>query len=197
MTAAKPCSKKPVPVKKGFDTKPSLTLTDYINYIAPVSPRDEAAGLRRQAEFSNRALKRKQRVQFAPTASVVARIASLEDLENSWYRHEDYSSFETECRRTLATVRMAKIKSRSGDDQYELNSTEFTTSGLEDFLSPHRKNLRHYRKMCHNHNVLMHQFMQRCRGVQSPEYLKIASEISSYESSELAFQRGTRKSLND
>lgn len=204
MTASKIPPRKLAPSKKHVDTKPTLNLIVCIPYCAPVLPRDDCdndAGqlpLRKyiHVSCSKRVLKKKKRVRFAPMASFVARFASHEDLKNSWYGNEDYSSFETECRRTLAALRIEKNNLQNGDGRYEFNSTEFTTSGLEDFLSPLHKNLRNHRKMCHSHNVLMHQFTLRRKGVLSTEALKIISEIYSFESSELALQRGKTKSID-
>lgn len=196
MTAKSSQSCKPAPVKKSLDSKPTLSRSRSAISSPPRVENRAHFEYSREHEVTALPFERvkhtaKKRVRFASMASVTARVASQDDLKNSWYGNEDYSSFETECRRTLAAVRIARAGTQGCDIQDKLNPTEFTTNGLEDFMSPVAKKLRDYRKTCHSHHVLMAQFMQRCRGVLSPESLKQVSEIYSSESSEIAFRRGT------
>ena len=116
-----------------------------------------------------------------------------EDAQNSWYNEIDYDAFQSDCRTTVTAFVLARVRKLQGDQKYHLDGSKFTARGLEDVLTKERAVSRDYRKRLHAHHVLKQQYLQRCEGLDSPDWIKSISEKYSAASCGSAFQRGNRR----
>ena len=133
----------------------------------------------------------KKQVRFASTTCSY-HPSTPDDADNSWYSEDDYSAFQKDCRITVAAFCQAQARKQQGETRYHLDGTSFTARGLEDVLSKAQSEIRDYRKRLHVHHVLKQQYLQRCDGLWSPEWLQSVSERYSAESCACAVQRGRR-----
>jgi len=136
-----------------------------------------------------------KRVSFVDTnLAVTARFPSAEeDVQRSWYSDGDYETFQSDCRITVTAFVMARTRKEKGEKRYHLDGSKFTARGLEDLLTKESSELRDYRKRLHAHHVLKQQYLQRCEGLVSPDWIKSVSEKYSADSCESARLRGTRR----
>jgi hypothetical protein len=137
-----------------------------------------------------------QRVRFTSSSNILVTNrfpCASEDAQNSWYNESDYDAFQSDCLTTVTAFVMARARKLQGDQKYHLDGSKFTARGLEDVLTKERSESRDYRKRLHAHHVLKQQYLQRCEGLDSPDWIKSISEKYSAVSCGSAFQRGNRR----
>jgi hypothetical protein len=142
-------------------------------------------------------------VRFASMITITTiRPKTSEDKLNAWYGPDDYLSFEMDCRNiiTAAAADACNASTLLGNapvppsENHPYKQT-CTIRGLEDFVSNETKKRRTYRRLSHCYNVLFHQFMQKNNYNMRDDTATIGrlqhiSEASSYDSVQLALERG-------
>lgn len=103
---------------------------------------------------------------------------------NSWYRREDYWSFEQERRFTLMAIRNA-----NGDESV-LDPNQFSLRGLEQKVCRQQIAQRKWEAQLCQRAVLEHQFRLRQSGIWDPDQLKAISERYSQPAQQRALQTG-------
>lgn len=157
--------------------------------------RDRPTKLRLERSDSSKENKSGKRVSFVDKnlAVTVQFPSTAEDVKMSWYTDTDYETFQSDCRTTVTAFVMARERKEKGEKRYHLDGSKFTARGLEDMLTKESSELRGYRKRLHAHHVLKQQYLQRCEGLDSPDWIKSVSEKYSAASCESARQRGNRR----
>lgn len=112
-----------------------------------------------------------KQVCFAPMATVITTSTpSEEDNHNSWYKAEDYRSFELLNRRTVQTIYQA-------GGVVSLNPNDVSEIGLEQFLVGRKRMVaRRLRSKQRVAMVLEMYDVQRCNGVFDPEMVRRISQ---------------------
>lgn len=121
-------------------------------------------------------------VHFAdPEATVnITPYQEVEDIQNSWYRSNDYISFEQDTQLTVLALQNAHGDLRCFDPQ------EYTITGLEKRLTRRQSLQRKLQTARHVHTVLALQHMS----VMDEHMLRAYSELLSKQTIQRAHIRG-------